>query len=89
MGSVVAVEPLGGGTSAVPFSFVAMNIRFDEVETEALRQQASAEHRSMQEVARAAVREYIARRAHESAVRESAERNAERYREVLHRLGTL
>jgi predicted transcriptional regulator len=66
-----------------------MNIRFDEAETEALRRQAAAEHRSMQEVARAAVREYIARRAHESAVRESAERNAERYRQVLHRLGTL
>jgi predicted transcriptional regulator len=68
---------------------MAMNVRFDEAETEALRRQAAAEHRSMQEVARAAVREYIDRRAHQDQVRESAQRNAERFAEVLHRLGTL
>jgi hypothetical protein len=43
---------------------MAMTLRLDAVETEALRRQADVDGRSMQEVARLAIREYIGRRAH-------------------------
>lgn len=66
-----------------------MNVRFDPEESEALRKQAAAERRSMQDVARAAVREYVERHAHQSAVRDSAQRNATQYHDVLRRLGSL
>jgi len=38
---------------------MAMNLRLSEAETEALRRKASEEGRSMQEVARAAIAEYV------------------------------
>lgn len=43
-------------------SFVAMNLRLSEEETEALRRRAEREGRSMQEVAREAIRQYTAGR---------------------------
>jgi predicted transcriptional regulator len=39
-----------------------MTLRLSEAETEALRETARREHRSMQEVARAAIEEYVTRR---------------------------
>jgi hypothetical protein len=47
-----------GGT----ISAVAMNLRLNETETEALRRKAAEEGRSMQEVARAAIAEYVSDR---------------------------
>ena len=41
---------------------MAMTLRLTDAETEALRAQAEIENRSMQDVARAALREYVARR---------------------------
>jgi hypothetical protein len=41
---------------------VAMNLRLTERETEALRRKAAEEGRSMQEVARTAIAEYVSRR---------------------------
>lgn len=41
---------------------MAMTLRLDEQETEALRKRAEQEGRSMQEVARAAIREYTSDR---------------------------
>ena len=41
---------------------VAMNLRLTDDETEALRQRAEQEGTSMQEVARAAIREYVSDR---------------------------
>ncbi len=41
---------------------VAMNLRLTDEETEALRQRAEREGTSMQEVARAAIREYVSDR---------------------------
>jgi len=38
---------------------MAMNLRLSEAETEALRRKATEEGRSMQEVARAAIAEYV------------------------------
>ena len=43
---------------------MAMTLRLTEAETQALRETAEREHRSMQEVARGAIREYVARRTH-------------------------
>ena len=68
---------------------MAMTVRFTEEETEALRAAAEAEGISMNDYARRAVREQIARRAHKARVAASAEAGAERYAEALHRLGTL
>ena len=41
---------------------MAMTLRLSDEETLALRQTAEAEHRSMQEVARAAIAEYVQKR---------------------------
>jgi hypothetical protein len=41
---------------------MAMNLRLTESETDALRRKASAEGRSMQEVARSAIAEYVSDR---------------------------
>ena len=43
---------------------MAMTLRLTEAETQALRETAEREHRSMQEVARGAIREYVSRRIH-------------------------
>lgn len=61
---------------------MAMTLRLDEDETEALRAQADREGKSMHEVAREAIRAHIQR----ADVAESALRGAKRYREVLRRL---
>lgn len=50
------------GTEAVPSGPVAMNLRLTESETEALRRRAAEEGRSMQEVARTAIAEYVSGR---------------------------
>lgn len=41
---------------------MAMTLRLTEAETQALRETAEREHRSMQDVARGAIREYVSRR---------------------------
>ena len=57
-----------------------MTLRLTEEETEALRRRAEREHRSMQEEARLAIREHIARadrsRRIEEITREGIERDA-------------
>ncbi len=66
---------------------MAMTLRLSDEEAAALRAQAEAERRSMQDVARAAVREYVERRGHEAAVRDLSEQARTRYADVLRRLG--
>ncbi|MGH3793832.1 MAG: ribbon-helix-helix protein, CopG family [Pseudonocardiaceae bacterium] len=69
---------------------MAMTLRLDESDTEALREQADKEGRSMQVVAIAAVREYIAHRSgseHAARVREASRRGADKYSDTLRRLG--
>lgn len=64
-----------------------MTLRLTDVQTEALRETARREHRSMQEVARIAIDEYVTRRVRRrdehlaTIVREDAE--------LLRRLGSL
>lgn len=66
---------------------MAMTLRLTEDETRDLRIQAEAEQRSMQEVAREAVREYIARRGHAGRVTAALDELTPRYADLLRRLG--
>ena len=69
---------------------MAMTLRLDEEDTEALRRQAEREGRSMQVVAIAAVRAYIAHHTgaeHAERVRDASRRGAAKYSEALRRLG--
>jgi hypothetical protein len=64
-----------------------MTLRLTGDEAEALRSQADVEDRSMQEVARAAVREYVDRHALGRKVDDALDILTPRYRDVLDRLG--
>jgi predicted transcriptional regulator len=66
---------------------MAMTLRLSDDETDALRRRAQREGRSMQEVARAAVREYIDRRSRRELLDEVLEEELPRYAEALRRLG--
>ena len=60
-----------------------MTLRLTDAETEALRAQAEAEGRSMQEVARAAVREYVDRRTLHTRVENALDVLTPRYADLL------
>ena len=66
---------------------MAMTLRLDEHETEALRVRAEREGRSMQEVARQAVRDYIERTSKRELLDNVLDRELPRYAEALERLG--
>jgi plasmid stability protein len=66
---------------------MAMTLRLDEQETDALRQRAEREGRSMQEVARQAVRDYIERTSKRELLDQVLDRELPRYAEALERLG--
>jgi len=66
---------------------VAMTVRFDEEETAALRKRAAIEGRSMQEVTRAGVREYIERHSRDDLLEKVLAEELPRYAEALDRLG--
>lgn len=64
-----------------------MTLRLTDEESEALRAQADAEGRSMQDVARSAVREYVERRDRRTRIDEVLDTELARYAEALDRLG--
>lgn len=64
-----------------------MTLRLTEEEQSALRERAEAEGISMQEAARRAVREYVARGRHRGRVGRAAERIMEAHGQALDRLG--
>jgi plasmid stability protein len=64
-----------------------MTLRLSDDETEALRLRAQREGRSMQEVARAAVREYIDRTSRRELLDEVLDAELPRFAEALRRLG--
>jgi metal-responsive CopG/Arc/MetJ family transcriptional regulator len=66
---------------------MAMTLRLTEAETEALRAEAELESRSMQEVVRAALREYLSRRGNSRLVDEELQYVVTTYAEALRRLG--
>lgn len=65
---------------------MAMTLRLTEEETEALRRQAEREHRSMQEEARLAIREHIARADRSRRLDEITREGIERHAGLLARL---
>lgn len=67
---------------------MTMTLRLMDDEAQALRAQAEIEHRSMQDVARAAVREYVQRRRTAAQVDEALHVLIPRYTGLLDRLGT-
>jgi predicted transcriptional regulator len=66
---------------------MAMTLRLTDDETEALRQRAQREGRSMQDVARAAVREYIDRTSRQELLEKVLDEELPQFAEALRRLG--
>lgn len=66
---------------------MAMTLRLDEQETQALRRRAERENRSMQDVARQAVRDYVQRASQTELLDQVLDEELPRYAEALHRLG--
>lgn len=63
-----------------------MTLRLTEAETEALRKRAEFESRSMQDVAKQAVREYVENHSREDLIRSVLDEELPRYAEALERL---
>ncbi|MCC2307694.1 ribbon-helix-helix domain-containing protein [Cellulomonas chengniuliangii] len=66
---------------------MAMTLRLDDDETRALRRRAEIEHRSMQDVARQAVRDYVERTSRADLIESVMDAELPRYAEALERLG--
>ncbi|MGE4428675.1 MAG: ribbon-helix-helix protein, CopG family [Solirubrobacteraceae bacterium] len=66
---------------------MAMTLRLSDEETEALRRRAERESRSMQEVARQAIRFYVESTSREELLDEVLDAELPRYAEALERLG--
>jgi hypothetical protein len=66
---------------------MAMTLRLTDDEADALRRRAAREGRSMQEVARTAVREYIDRTSRRELLDQALDEQLPRYAEALRRLG--
>jgi len=79
--------PVEHGITADTIVAMAMTLRLTDDETDALRLRAKLEGRSMQEVARAAVREYIDRTSRQELLDQVLEEQLPRYAEALRRLG--
>ena len=80
---------LGHGFGIVGDTMVcmAMTLRLSDDETEALRRRAELEHRSMQEVARRAIREYVENHSRAELLDQVLDEELPRYAEALERLG--
>jgi plasmid stability protein len=66
---------------------MAMTLRLSDQQSEALRRRADKEGRSMQQVARTALDEYLLRTEDDELTDRLADEGARRYAEVLRRLG--
>jgi hypothetical protein len=66
---------------------MAMTLRLTDDETEALRRRAQREGRSMQDVVRAAVREYIDRTSRQELLEKILDEELPPFTEALRRLG--
>ncbi len=66
---------------------MAMTLRLSEEQTAALRRRAEREGRSMQQVALAALDDYLLRTEDDELTERLAERGARRFAELLQRLG--
>jgi predicted transcriptional regulator len=66
---------------------MAMTLRLSDEEAEALRQRACQEERSMQDVARRAILEYVEQHSREDLLDRVLDEEIPRYAEALRRLG--
>jgi len=66
---------------------MAMTLRLSDEQTAALRERAEREGRSMQQVARAALDDYLLRTEDDERTQQLAEHGAQRFAELLRRLG--
>jgi predicted transcriptional regulator len=66
---------------------MAMTLRLSDDETRTLREQAASEGRSMQEVIRSAVSEYVDRRVRRTRLDAVLDEELPRYADALRRLG--
>lgn len=66
---------------------MAMTLRLSDDEADALRRHAEREQRSMQEVARDAIREHIERRTRRDLIDAAVDDTLVRYADALDRLG--
>lgn len=66
---------------------MAMTLRLSDAEVDALRQRAELESRSMQDVARQAVREYVENHSRAELLDRVLDEELPRYAEALERLG--
>jgi predicted transcriptional regulator len=66
---------------------MAMTLRLSDDEHRALRERAEAEGMSLQEAARRAVREFVARGSHQDRVRAASQVVMQRHADALRRLG--
>lgn len=75
------------GISCDTIGRMAMTLRLTDDETDALRRRADLEGRSMQEVARQAVREYVETHSRAELLEQVLDTELPRYAEALERLG--
>jgi predicted transcriptional regulator len=75
------------GIASDTIGSMAMTLRLTDDESDALRRRAEREGRSMQEVARAALRDYIERTSRRELLDEVLDEELPRYAEALRRLG--
>lgn len=75
------------GTNVDTIDSMAMTLRLDDAEATALRKRADLEERSMQDVARAAIREYVEQHSRSDLIDGILDRELPRYAEALERLG--
>jgi predicted transcriptional regulator len=66
---------------------MAMTLRLTDDETQALRKRAELEQRSMQDVAREAIREYVENHSRRELLDQVLDEQLPRYAEALERLG--
>jgi predicted transcriptional regulator len=66
---------------------MAMTLRLTDDEADALRRRARLEDRSMQDVARQAIREYVEQRSRTDLLEQVLDEEIPRYAEALRRLG--
>ncbi|MDR6170649.1 hypothetical protein QE359_001678 [Curtobacterium sp. SORGH_AS776] len=78
---------LAAGITSDTINRMAMTLRLDDDEASALRKRADLEERSMQEIARAAIREYIEHHSRSDLIDSILDRELPRYAEALERLG--
>ncbi|WP_258366833.1 ribbon-helix-helix domain-containing protein [Curtobacterium sp. MCSS17_011] len=75
------------GTTFDTIDPMAMTLRLDDAEAAALRKRADLEERSMQDVARAAIREYVEQHSRSDLIDGILDRELPRYAEALEQLG--